>query len=79
MADSTLSLLLRGHARLPDRRRRGGGAPFRTRLLGKRVIALHGAAPVRFFAYRVPEQHLSVPLHRVPTAPRSGFVIECVR
>ncbi|NEC68398.1 cytochrome P450 [Streptomyces sp. SID9727] len=49
MADSTLSLLLRGYAWLPDRRRRSGGAPVRTRLLGKRVIALHGPAAVRFF------------------------------
>ncbi|MFF4083510.1 cytochrome P450 [Streptomyces sp. NPDC001777] len=49
MADSTLSLLLRGYAWLPDRRRRSGGAPVRTRLLGKRVVALHGPAAVRFF------------------------------
>ncbi|MFC8536624.1 cytochrome P450 [Streptomyces sp. NPDC057249] len=49
MADSTLSLLLRGYAWLPDRRRRSGGAPVRTRLLGRRVIALHGPAAVRFF------------------------------
>ncbi|MCX0247598.1 cytochrome P450 [Streptomyces drozdowiczii] len=49
MADSTLSLLLQGYAWLPDRRRRSGGAPVRTRLLGKRVIALHGPAAVRFF------------------------------
>ncbi|MGC4950312.1 cytochrome P450 [Streptomyces sp. DT224] len=49
MADSTLSLLLQGYAWLPDRRRRTGGAPVRTRLLGKRVIALHGPAAVRFF------------------------------
>ncbi|WP_405901226.1 cytochrome P450 [Streptomyces sp. NBC_00727] len=49
MADSTLPLLLQGYAWLPDRRRRSGGAPVRTRLLGKRVIALHGPAAVRFF------------------------------
>ncbi|MEV5602724.1 cytochrome P450 [Streptomyces sp. NPDC052299] len=49
MADSTLSLLLQGYAWLPDRRRRSGGAPVRTRLLGKRVVALHGPAAVRFF------------------------------
>ncbi|WP_330241913.1 cytochrome P450 [Streptomyces sp. NBC_00525] len=49
MADSTLPLLLEGYAWLPDRRRRGGGAPVRTRLLGRRVIALHGPAAVRFF------------------------------
>lgn len=49
MADSTLSLLLRGYAWLPDCRRRSGGAPVRTRLLGRRTIALHGPAAVRFF------------------------------
>ncbi|MEI7031729.1 cytochrome P450 [Streptomyces pratensis] len=49
MVDSTLPLLLRGYAWLPDRRRRSGGAPVRTRLLGRRVIALHGPAAVRYF------------------------------
>ncbi|MFI2617041.1 cytochrome P450 [Streptomyces sp. NPDC018584] len=29
--------------------------------------------------YRVPEQDLRIPLHRVPTRPRSGFVITDVR
>ncbi|MBQ1116497.1 cytochrome P450 [Streptomyces anulatus] len=49
MVDSTLPLLLQGYAWLPDRRRRSGGAPVRTRLLGKKAIALHGPAAVRFF------------------------------
>ncbi|MER7726891.1 cytochrome P450 [Streptomyces sp. NPDC096323] len=49
MVDNTLPLLLQGYAWLPDRRRRSGGAPVRTRLLGKRAIALHGPAAVRFF------------------------------
>lgn len=49
MVDSTLPLLLKGYAWLPDRRRRSGGAPVRTRLLGKKAIALHGPAAVRFF------------------------------
>ena len=49
MVDNTLPLLLRGYAWLPDRRRRSGGAPVRTRLLGKRTVALHGPAAVRFF------------------------------
>ncbi|MFG2570749.1 cytochrome P450 [Streptomyces sp. NPDC048567] len=62
MADSTLSLLLRGYAWLPDRRRRSGGAPVRSRLVGKRVIALHGPAAVRFF---YDENHI----HRHGTLP----------
>lgn len=49
MVDNTLPLLLQGYGWLPGRRRRSGGAPVRTRLLGKRVIALHGPAAVRFF------------------------------
>lgn len=49
MVDDTLPLLLRGYGWLPDRRRRSGGAPVETRLLGKRAIALHGPAAVRFF------------------------------
>ncbi|MFI9027835.1 cytochrome P450 [Streptomyces sp. NPDC053560] len=49
MSDSTLPLLVEGYAWLPDRRRRNGGAPVRTRLLGKPAIALHGIDAVRFF------------------------------
>lgn len=49
MVDSTLPLLLRGYTWLPGRRRRSGGAPVRTRLLGRKAIALHGPAAVRFF------------------------------
>ncbi|MGC5364289.1 cytochrome P450 [Streptomyces sp. DT24] len=49
MYDSTLALLAKGYAWLPDRRRRDGGAPVRTRLLGKPAIALHGVDAVRFF------------------------------
>lgn len=49
LSDSTVPLLLEGYAWLPDRRRRNGGAPVRTRLLGKPAIALHGTDAVRFF------------------------------
>ncbi|MER7698032.1 cytochrome P450 [Streptomyces sp. NPDC096095] len=67
MVDSTLPLLLHGYAWLPDRRRRSGGAPVRTRLLGKRAIALHGPAAVRFF---YDEEHI----HRHDALP--GPVID---
>lgn len=63
MVDSTLPLLLHGYAWLPDRRRRSGGAPVRTRLLGKKAIALHGPAAVRFF---YDEQHI----HRHEALPQ---------
>ncbi|MFJ8666476.1 cytochrome P450 [Streptomyces sp. NPDC093600] len=53
--DSTAALLLKGYAWLPDRRRRTGGAPVRTRLLGRPAIALHGPEAVRFF---YDEQHV---------------------
>ncbi|CAM5286055.1 MULTISPECIES: cytochrome P450 [Streptomyces] len=63
MVDSTLPLLIQGYAWLPDRRRRSGGAPVRTRLLGKKAIALHGPAAVRFF---YDEQHI----HRQDALPQ---------
>ncbi|MDW4903457.1 cytochrome P450 [Streptomyces californicus] len=63
MVDSTLPLLLNGYTWLPDRRRRSGGAPVRTRLLGKKTIALHGPAAVRFF---YDEQHI----HRHDALPQ---------
>ncbi|MFD4988454.1 cytochrome P450 [Streptomyces sp. NPDC058374] len=49
MFDSTLPLLTQGYAWLPDKFRRTGGAPVRTRLLGKPAVALHGPAAVAFF------------------------------
>ncbi|MBL0778481.1 cytochrome P450 [Streptomyces albidoflavus] len=49
MPDSTLTLLAQGYAWLPDRFRRTGGAPVRTRLLGKPAVALHGPEAVAFF------------------------------
>lgn len=49
MFDSTLALMTTGYAWLPDRRRRSGGKPVRTRLLGKRTVAIHGPEAVRFF------------------------------
>ncbi|MFD6418657.1 cytochrome P450 [Streptomyces sp. NPDC060194] len=49
MVDSTLALMTNGYAWLPDRRRRGGGAPVRTRLLGRDTVAIHGPDAVRFF------------------------------
>ncbi|MFI9320295.1 cytochrome P450 [Kitasatospora aureofaciens] len=48
-ADSTLPLLLRGYAWLPNRLRRRPGPVLRTRLLGRPAVALHGPEAVRFF------------------------------
>ncbi|MGW6560745.1 cytochrome P450 [Streptomyces hydrogenans] len=48
-SDSTLSLLARGYAWLPDRMRATNGGPVRTRLLGRPTIALHGPDAVGFF------------------------------
>ncbi|QIP88153.1 cytochrome P450 [Streptomyces sp. Tu 2975] len=47
--DATLPALLEGYAWLPDLVRRNGGAPVRTRLLGRPAIALHGLDAVPFF------------------------------
>ncbi|MFI2780453.1 cytochrome P450 [Streptomyces sp. ALB3] len=49
MIDSTLALLTEGYGWLPDRRRRSHGEPVRTRLMGRRAVALHGPEAVRFF------------------------------
>ncbi|MCY0928017.1 cytochrome P450 [Streptomyces sp. H27-H1] len=47
--DSTLSLLARGYAWLPDRMRATHGGPVRTRLLGRPAIALRGPEAIGFF------------------------------
>ncbi|MFF9498655.1 cytochrome P450 [Streptomyces sp. NPDC014656] len=47
--DSTLSLLARGYAWLPDRMRATDGGPVRTRLLGRPVVALRGPEAIGFF------------------------------
>ncbi|WP_433549036.1 cytochrome P450 [Streptomyces sp. CA-294286] len=49
MIDSTLPLLVKGYAWLPDRRRRTDGEPVWTRLAGQRAVALHGTEAVRWF------------------------------
>ncbi|MGW7330923.1 cytochrome P450 [Streptomyces sp. NPDC054840] len=48
-SDSTLSLLMRGYAWLPDRMRTASNGTFRTRLLGKPTIAARGPEAVSFF------------------------------
>ncbi|SEQ15859.1 cytochrome P450 [Streptomyces radiopugnans] len=48
LPDSTLSLLARGYAWLPDRMRRTTGPLVRARLLGKPTVALRGPEAVRF-------------------------------
>ncbi|MFI1936254.1 cytochrome P450 [Streptomyces purpureus] len=49
LGDSTAALLLKGYTWLPDRLRRGGAGPVRTRLLGRPAVALHGPEAVGFF------------------------------
>lgn len=49
VGDSTLSLLSRGYAWLPDLRRRRAGGPVRTRLVGKPTLVLTGPSAVDFF------------------------------
>ncbi|MEV6734270.1 MULTISPECIES: cytochrome P450 [unclassified Streptomyces] len=48
-SDSTLSLLTRGYAWLPDRMRTASDGTFRTRLLGRPTIALQGPEAAAFF------------------------------
>ncbi|MBT2366079.1 cytochrome P450 [Streptomyces sp. ISL-10] len=47
--DATISVLTQGYAWLPDLLRREGGAPVRTRFLGRRAVLLHGVDAARFF------------------------------
>ncbi|MFG2577621.1 cytochrome P450 [Streptomyces sp. NPDC048481] len=49
IADSSLALLAKGYAWLPDRRRGTRGPLVRTRLMGQHAVALHGPEAVRFF------------------------------
>jgi fatty-acid peroxygenase len=49
IADSSLALLAKGYAWLPDRRRRTTAPLVRARLMGRHAVALHGPEAVRFF------------------------------
>ncbi|MDX3458189.1 cytochrome P450 [Streptomyces sp. ME02-8801-2C] len=55
LADSSLALLTKGYAWLPDRRRHASGPVVRTRLMGQHTVALYGPDAVRFF---YDEQHV---------------------
>ncbi|GAA3114722.1 hypothetical protein GCM10017687_29810 [Streptomyces echinatus] len=61
----------------------GGGDPaVHHRCPGEDVTltVLETLAPrLAALRYDVPAQDLSIPLKRIPTAPRSGFVMTCVR
>lgn len=47
--DQTLAVALKGYAWLPDLRRRAGGGPVRTRVLGQPAVGICGDAAARFF------------------------------
>ncbi|MGW7493129.1 cytochrome P450 [Streptomyces luteogriseus] len=49
VADSSLALLAKGYAWLPDRRRRTTTPLVRARLMGQPAVVLHGPEAVRFF------------------------------
>ena len=46
--DSSLPMFAQGYAFLPDRRRRSGGCPVHTRLLGRQALAVEGREGARF-------------------------------
>jgi fatty-acid peroxygenase len=75
--DDTITLLRRGYPFIESHR---GGEPLRRvrrPLDGTlKAAALCVACDME---YDVPTQDLSIPLSRMPTAPRSGFVIDSVR
>ena len=47
--DQTLTMALKGYAWLPDLRRRVGGGPALTRVMGQRAVGICGPAAARFF------------------------------
>jgi fatty-acid peroxygenase len=47
--DQTLAVALKGYAWLPDLRRRAGGGPAQTRVLGRPAVGICGPAAARFF------------------------------
>jgi fatty-acid peroxygenase len=47
--DQTLAVALKGYAWLPDLRRRAGGGPARTRVMGQPAVGICGPAAARFF------------------------------
>ncbi|WP_433793694.1 cytochrome P450 [Actinoplanes sp. CA-252034] len=47
--DQTLAVALKGYAWLPDLRRRAGGGPVRTRVMGQPAVGICGSAATRFF------------------------------
>ncbi|MFC4472171.1 cytochrome P450 [Streptomyces xiangluensis] len=49
LIDSSLAVLSKGYAWLPDRRRRTTAPVVRARVMGQRTVALHGPEAVRFF------------------------------
>lgn len=49
LIDSSLALLAKGYAWLPDRRRRTAGPVVRARVMGQHAVALQGPEAVRFF------------------------------
>lgn len=49
LLDSSLAMLARGYAWLPDRRRGKDGRPVRARLMGQRAVGMAGPDAVEFF------------------------------
>jgi fatty-acid peroxygenase len=62
LLDSSLSVLLKGYAWLPDRRRRAKGPLVRARLLGRHAVGLCGPEAVRFvYDERHVRRHGAIP------------------
>ncbi|MEV4278017.1 cytochrome P450 [Actinoplanes xinjiangensis] len=73
--DQTLAVALKGYAWLPDLRRRVGGGPVRTRVMGQPAVGVCGAAAARFFyAPGNLERHTALPGLVVHTLFGAGAV-----
>ena len=62
LIDQSAALLVKGYAWLPDLRRRSGGTPVRTRVMGQPAVAVEGEEAARFFyASGHLERHTALP------------------
>ncbi len=73
--DQTLAVEIKGYAWLPDLRRRAGGRPVRTRVMGRRAVGIEGPHATRFFYDENHlERHAALPHPVVATLFGKGAV-----
>ena len=71
--DSTIAIAVDGYKFISKRYQRYQSDIFETRLLLEKTICFKG------LEYSVPKQNLEISLSRIPTIPKSGFIISNVK